>query len=175
MPPPPPRNDIPPEDIAAVHRQLGREPRGMVQVAHRCPCGDPDVVMTAPRLPDGTPFPTLYYLTCPRAAAAIGTLESSGLMRELEARLADDPELAARYRAAHEAYLAEREALAHVDEIDGISAGGMPTRVKCLHVLVGHALAAGPGVNPLGDEARAQLGDWWLDGGCAADTAGADA
>ena len=156
-----------PEDSAAVARQLGREPRGAVGVAHRCPCGEPDVVTTAPRLPDGTPFPTLYYLTCPRAAAAIGTLESSGLMREMEDRLAEDPQLGAAYRAAHEAYLAQREELGHVAEIDGISAGGMPTRVKCLHVLVGHALAAGPGVNPLGDEALAALAPWWEPASCA--------
>ena len=156
-----------PEDTAAVARQLGREPRGAVGVAHRCPCGEPDVVATAPRLPDGTPFPTLYYLTCPRAAAAIGTLESSGLMRDMEARLAEEPDLAAAYRAAHDAYLAQREAIGHVDEIDGISAGGMPTQVKCLHVLVGHALAAGPGVNPLGDEALAELAPWWEPTSCA--------
>lgn len=129
--------------------------------------------MTHPRLPDGTPFPTTYYLTCPRAAAAIGTLESSGLMKEMEARLAEDADLAAAYRAAHERYLAERESLEHVDEIAGVSAGGMPSRVKCLHVLVAHALAAGPGVNPLGDEALALLGPWWQAASCA-QRAGAD-
>ena len=59
------------------------------------------------------------------------------------------------------AYLADRATLGDVPEIDGVSAGGMPTRVKCLHVLVGHALAAGPGVTPLGDEALAALGDFW--------------
>jgi hypothetical protein len=123
--------------------------------------------MTAPRLPDGTPFPTLYYLTCPRAAGAIGTLESSGLMRDMEARLDADPDLAQRYRAAHESYLGERTKLDPVEEIEGVSAGGMPSRVKCLHVLVAHALAAGPGVNPLGDEARALLGRWWESGSCA--------
>lgn len=171
MPSLPPSSGLAPEDVAAVTQQLGREPRGAVSVAHRCPCGDPDVVMTAPRLPDGTPFPTTYYLTCPRAAAAIGTLESSGLMRDMEGRLASDEELAAAYRAAHESYLAERAGLGHVEEIDGISAGGMPTRVKCLHVLVAHALAAGPGVNPLGDEALAALEPWWTVGGCHADEA----
>jgi hypothetical protein len=154
-------------DTAAIARQLGRVPRGAVRVAHRGPCSEPDVVMTQPRLPDGTPFPTTYYLTCPRAAAAIGTLESSGLMRQMEARLAEDDELAAAYRQAHERYLEDREALGHVDEITGVSAGGMPTRVKCLHVLVAHALAAGPGVNPLGDEALADLGRWWESASCA--------
>jgi hypothetical protein len=155
-------------DRSIVAEQLGRAPRAIRAVAHRCPCGNPDVIETSPRLPDGTPFPTLYYLTCPRAAAAIGTLESSGLMREMTERLRTDEHLADGYRRAHEAYLARREQLAHVDEIAGISAGGMPTRVKCLHVLVGHALAAGPGVNPLGDEALERLPDWWLDGPCVA-------
>ncbi len=153
-------------DRAVAAAQLGRPPRAMRAVAHRCPCGNPDVVETDPRLPDGTPCPTLYYLTCPRAAAAIGRLEASGLMREMTDRLAADPDLAAGYRRAHETYLARREHLGHVPEIAGVSAGGMPNRVKCLHVLVAHALAAGPGANPLGDEALAALPDWWADGPC---------
>ena len=149
------------EDLAAVELQLGREPRGVVEVAWRCPCGKPGVVKTEPRLPNGTPFPTTYYLTCPRATSATSTLEASGLMAEMTERLKTDEELAAAYQRAHESYLADREALGHVEEIDGITAGGMPTRVKCLHVLVGHALAKGPGVNPLGDEAVAKLGEFW--------------
>jgi uncharacterized protein len=157
---------VAPQDRAVVAAQLGRPPRAIRAVAHRCPCGNPDVIETSPRLPDGTPFPTLYYLTCPRAASAIGTLEASGLMSEMTDRLADDAELAAAYVAAHEAYLARREQIGHVDEIDAVSAGGMPTRVKCLHVLVAHALAAGRGVNPLGDEALDQLPEWWASGPC---------
>ncbi len=153
-------------DVRAVGVQLGREPRGVVDVAHRCACGLPDVVRTAPRLPDGTPFPTLYYLTCPRATAAVGRLESSGLMREMTERLAADSGLAAAYRHAHEEYVAARDRLEVVPEIGGVSAGGMPDRVKCLHVLVAHALAAGPGVNPLGDEALALLPPWWAAGPC---------
>ena len=69
---------------------------------------------TSPRLSDGTPFPTLYYLTCPRAAAAVGRLESAGVMREMTARLATDSDLAAAYRAAHESYLARRRQLGAV-------------------------------------------------------------
>lgn len=156
-------------DLAHLQRQLGREPRGVVCVAARCACGKPCVVMTEPRLPDGSPFPTVYYLTCPRAASAIGTLEASGLMAEMQARLESDPELAAAYRRAHDAYLADREALGSVEEIAGISAGGMPNRVKCLHVLAGHALAAGPGVNPLGDEVLERIGQWWRPTACLAD------
>lgn len=141
----------------------------MRAVAHRCPCGLPDVVETSPRLADGTPFPTLYYLTCPRAAAAVGRLEASGLMREMSDRLKQDDVLASAYRAAHESYLARREQLGDVAEIAGISAGGMPTRVKCLHVLAAHTLAAGRGVNPLGDETLDRIEPWWTGGPCVAD------
>ncbi len=150
-----------PEDELVIAAQLGRTPRGVAGIAWRCPCGRPGVVMTSPRLPDGTPFPTLYYLTCPRAVSACSTLEASGLMAEQSARLRTDPDLAARYRAAHTAYLTDRERLGQVPEIEGISAGGMPDRVKCLHVLAAHALAAGPGVNPLGDEVLERLGQFW--------------
>lgn len=146
-------------DVATLEEQLGRPPRGIVGIAYRCPSGEPGVVATLPRLPDGTPFPTTYYLTCPRIVAAASTLESEGVMAAMTERLEQDADLAARHRAAHEAYLADRAALGDVPEISGVSAGGMPTRVKCLHVLVGHALAAGPGVNPLGDEALALIGD----------------
>ncbi|MFT3874349.1 MAG: DUF501 domain-containing protein [Nocardioides sp.] len=160
---------IDPADEAIVAAQLGRTPRGIHAVGHRCPCRNPDVVVTEPRLPDGTPFPTTFYLTCPRAASRIGTLEGSGLMREMQDRLASDADLAAAYRAAHEAYLAAREELGEVPEIAGTSAGGMPDRVKCLHVLAAHALSAGPGVNPLGDEVLDLLGAWWTEGACVSE------
>lgn len=155
---------VSPADTAAVAAQLGRAPRGVREVAHRCPCGLPSVVQTAPRLPDGTPFPTLYYLTCARLNSRIGTLEAEGRMRQMTERLADDPALADTYRGAHEAYLAERDAIEPLGT--GVSAGGMPERVKCLHVHVAHALAAGEGVNPFGDEALAEVGEWWRTGPC---------
>ncbi len=142
-------------DREAVARQLGREPRGVLEIAYRCPNGEPGVIKTAPRLPDGTPFPTLYYLTHPVLTAAASRLESSGLMREMTARLATDPNLAAAYRRAHESYLGERDAIEPLGTTS--SGGGMPDRVKCLHVLIAHSLAKGRGVNPLGDEALATL------------------
>ncbi|MCY7397188.1 MAG: DUF501 domain-containing protein [Nocardioides sp.] len=162
---------VSPTDEAAIAAQLGRAPRAIHEVGHRCPCGQPDVATTEPRLPGGTPFPTTYYLTCPRAASRIGTLEASGLMKQMQDRLGTDPDLAAAYRAAHERYLAARAEVAReagqdVPEIAGISAGGMPDRVKCLHVLAGQALAQGRGVNPLGDEVLDLLGAWWAAGPC---------
>jgi uncharacterized protein len=153
-------------DLHAVSVQLGRDARGVRRVAHRCPCGNPDVVETLPRLPDGSPFPTVYYLTCPRAAGAVATLEAEGLMRDMTERLGTDTALRAAYQAAHERFLGRRDAIEEVPEIAGVSAGGMPERVKCLHVLVAQSLAEGPGVNPFGDEALALLPDWWRNGPC---------
>ncbi len=148
-------------DAAAVEAQLQRPSRGVVEVAWRCPCGKPGVLATEPRLPDGTPFPTTYYLTCPRATAGCSTLEASGMMARMSSRLQTDSGLAAGYAAAHQNYLQERRRLGEVPEIEGVSAGGMPDRVKCLHALVAHSLSAGPGVNPLGDEAVTALGEFW--------------
>jgi hypothetical protein len=142
-------------EIAVVSAQLGRAARGVVGIAARCACGNPTVVATTPRLDDGSPFPTFYYLTHPAATAAMSTLEANQVMPELAAML-EDEEAAAQYHAAHESYLADRAQFGDVPEIAGVSAGGMPTRVKCLHALAGHALAAGPGVNPIGDAALAR-------------------
>jgi hypothetical protein len=166
-----PSSHIDPADVAAIQSQHNRRPLGIDSIGHRCPCGNPDVVTTEPRLPDGTPFPTTFYLTCPRAASRIGTLEGNGVMKEMQDRLGTDEELAAAYRAAHERYLAYRAEIAEragldVPEIEGISAGGMPDRVKCLHVLAGQSLAMGRGVNPLGDEVLDALGEWWASGPC---------
>ena len=156
------------EDLDCIEAQLGRTPRDVHAIGYRCPCGKPAVVETPPRLSDGTPFPTYFYATCPRLTGAISTLESTGLMGEMNERLAIDTELAGAYAAAHDDYLAARAALRmEVPEVEGISAGGMPDRVKCLHSLVAHSLCAGPEVNPLGDEALAKLPQWWKDQPCS--------
>lgn len=139
------------EDLATLVEQLGRPMRGVLGIGARCACGNPTVVVTAPRLPDGTPFPTLYYLSHPEATAEMSRLEGAHLMVEMQDALGHDAELRAAYQRAHEQYLAERESITHVEEIAHVTAGGMPTRVKCLHALSAHSLAVGPGVNPIGD------------------------
>jgi hypothetical protein len=155
-------------DLEIIKGQIGRTPRDVHAIAHRCPCGEVDVVETPPRLSDGTPFPTFFYATCPRLTGAISTLESSGLMVEMNERLLNNPELQGEYYAAHIDYMAAREALGmDVPEVHGISAGGMPERVKCLHALIAHSLAAGEGVNTLGDEALAKLPMWWSEQPCS--------
>lgn len=170
-------------DLETLSRQLNRPVRDVVEIGARCVCGNPLVATTAPRLSSGIPFPTTYYLTHPVVTAAVSRLEAAGVMNEMNAELEQDPALAAAYALAHEHYLAVREAIGErsgtgaVPEISGVSAGGMPTRVKCLHVLVGHSLAAGPGVNPLGDRALEAISEWWTRDTCrcagAWDTQGA--
>ncbi|MCX6451455.1 MAG: DUF501 domain-containing protein [Actinobacteria bacterium] len=155
------------DDLAVIQSQLGRTPRDVHAIAYRCPCGKPAVVETPPRLSDGTPFPTFYYATCPRLTGAISTLETTGMMAMMQDRLSTDLEIAGCYAAAHDDYEAARSALGmDVPEVKGITAGGMPDRVKCLHSLVAHSLAAGPGVNPFGDEALAALPKWWESDSC---------
>lgn len=144
-------------DLEVMRAQLGRDMRGVVSIARRCSCGRPAVVRTAPRLEDGTPFPTSLYLTLPWLTLELSRLEATGLMAELSARLERDEELAAAYRAAHERYLARREELGDAEEVRHVSAGGMPTRVKCLHAVAGQALAEGPGINPIADEVLAGI------------------
>lgn len=147
----PPFAPVTDDDLRIVGIQLGRTPRDVVGVAARCVCGAPTVVATKARLGDGTPFPTFYYLTHPVATAAMSTLEAGQLMVEFTELLAQDTTIAEAYAAAHREYLADRAQYGQADEIADYSAGGMPTRVKCLHALAAHSLAAGPGVNPIGD------------------------
>ncbi len=145
-------------DLLEMQAQLGRPMRDVLAIAARCACGNPLVVQTKPRLASGEPFPTFYYLTHPALTAALSKLEGAGFMATLQDRLAADLALQAGYKKAHEDYLAEREAILDVPELTGISAGGMPTRVKCLHALAAHALAKGQGANPIGDIALTEIG-----------------
>lgn len=165
------------QDVRVLSAQLGRKVRDVVEVPARCVCGNPLVTATAPRLANGTPFPTVFYLAHPVITAAASRLEAGGLMYEMTDELAQNPQLAQQYRAAHENYLAERERIRiisgtdEVPEIDGISAGGMPTRVKCLHAVIGHTLSVGRGVNPMGDRALDAISPWWTPDKCACDPA----
>ncbi|WP_022890019.1 DUF501 domain-containing protein [Agromyces italicus] len=147
----PPFDEVAERDLAIVSAQLGRPARNVVGIAARCVCGAPTVVATSPRLADGTPFPTFYYLSHPGATAAMSFLEAAQLMVECTELLASDDGVRAAYEHAHREYLADRAGFGDVPEVDGISAGGMPTRVKCLHALAAQSLAAGPGLNPIGD------------------------
>lgn len=147
------------EELRIASLQLGRPARGVLGIAARCACGAPAVLVTSPRLDDGSPFPTLYYLSLPAAVASMSTLEATGAMSRYAAELDADPELREHYARAHAAYLDDRSRIELVPELDGISAGGMPYRVKCLHAVAAHALAAGPGVNPIGDLALNEA-DW---------------
>ena len=144
-------------DLVIVSEQLGRTPRGVLEISFRTPDGQPAVIKTSPKLPDGTPFPTLYYLTDPRLTAEASRLEVAHVMKWMESRLAEDKELAADYHHAHEHFLAKRNEIEDLGT--DFSGGGMPERVKCLHVLIAYALAEGPQHFRLGTEAVAMAAD----------------
>jgi len=169
------------QDIRVLSAQLGRTVRDVIEIPARCVCGNPLVAATAPRLSNGSPFPTVFYLAHPAITAAASRLEAGGLMYEMTDALADDTELANRYTLAHENYLAERERIRlisgtdEVPEIENISAGGMPTRVKCLHAVIGHTLAVGRGINPMGDWGLDEITDWWTPQVCACEPSWRDA
>ena len=169
------------QDIRVLSAQLGRTVRDVIEIPARCVCGNPLVAATAPRLSNGSPFPTVFYLAHPAITAAASRLEAGGLMYEMTDALADDTELANRYTLAHENYLAERERIRlisgtdEVPEIENISAGGMPTRVKCLHAVIGHTLAVGCGINPMGDWGLDEIADWWTPQVCACEPSWRDA
>ncbi len=164
-----------PRDLQVLSRQLGRPVRDVVEIPARCVCGNPLVAATAPRLANGSPFPTVFYLAHPVITQAASRLEAAGLMYEMTDSIAENPELAAAYGDAHRNYLAERERIRvasgtdPVPEIDGISAGGMPERVKCLHAVLGHTLSVGTGINPMGDQTLRAIEQWWTPDQCACD------
>lgn len=141
------RPPMEPSEAALAARMIGRPLRGRSAAAVRCAWGLPAVLRVSPRLDDGTPFPTVFWLSCPLANRAVGRLEASGVMGRLSDLLDDDPELAREYRDAHDRYVAMRDELGPSVPSDP-SAGGMPGRVKCLHALYAHHLATGD--NPIG-------------------------
>jgi len=141
-------------DAALASRMIGRRLRGESAVAVRCGWGLPAVLRVSPHLRDGTPFPTMFWLSCPIANRHIGRLEADGIMSDLTDRLREDENLAAAYREAAQRYVEARNRLG--DPVPrGDAAGGMPDRVKCLHSLYGHYLATGD--NPIGQWAAEQI------------------
>lgn len=142
------RPELDDADRDVATRMIGRPLRSASAAAVRCTWGLPAVLRVAPRLGDGTPFPTTFWLACPLAGRHVGRLEAEGSMAGLQDRLGADPGLAAAYAGAHERYLAFRDRLGPPLPHAETSAGGMPGRVKCLHALYGHHLATGD--NPIG-------------------------
>jgi hypothetical protein len=145
------------QDEYVVAAQLGRPTRGRWAVARRCHLGVPMVIENAPRLEDGSPFPTLFWLTCPILAKRVSKLESDGRMAEMTGRLRDHG-LRARLDDAIERYVTRRDGHEVLTDA-GAPPGGGPDRVKCLHAHVAHELADGP--NPVGAATMAEAG--WPD------------
>jgi uncharacterized protein len=136
-------------DLAHLEEQLGRTPYPPARVACRCAAGRPVVVEQPPATPDGTPFPTAFWLCCPGLIHAVAVLEAAGGVRALEERIAADADLAAAFDEAQARHGALR---------DGLGIGGVrnPRAVKCLHAHVAFALGAPP--YPIGEALLAEAG-----------------
>lgn len=113
------------------------------------------VIESHPRLEDGSPFPTLFWLTCPVLIKRIGTIEAIGWMNDMNQRLVSDEDVRSRLADAIARY-GERRDEHEVIEDSGAPPGGGPERVKCVHAHVAHELASGP--NPVGAAALAETG-----------------
>ena len=150
-------NTLKPNDLKALHAQLGRPPRGVVSIETRCPVGHPQVIRVYPLLRKAgkvEPFPTLFWLACPGLIRQISALEHRGLISTLEQTLQDDANFRTAYHCNHRAYLNERwETLSEEDrhwvESQGWEAyfkkgiGGIANwaHIKCLHLQFAHYLA----------------------------------
>jgi hypothetical protein len=157
------------DDERTAAWQLGRSPRGPLHVECRCRHGCPQVIRVHPIL-DGSPFPTLFWLTCPFLVKAIDRLEADGWVKRLEDLLGKDSSLARAVEQAHRSYIAERLGLLSAEERASLEARGMLTtllergiggtadlrRVKCLHLHTAHALAR---TNPIGARVLDLLSD----------------
>lgn len=146
------------DDATVIAVQIGRPSRARSEVVARCHLRLPVVVRVPPHLDDGTPFPTLYWLTCPLAVTRIGRLEGSGGVKRMEAKAAADPAFGARLDSAHTTYASEREALVTETDVPLPSGGvgGAAAGVKCLHAHYAHTAAGGD--NPVGELVAAWIG-----------------
>jgi hypothetical protein len=141
----------PGDDREVVEAQLGRETRAESTVVSRCHLGLPVVVMVPPILDDGTPFPTLYWLTCPLARLRVSRMESGGGVKSMEEKVRSNTSLAAAMQIAHQEYRRERDALIPTGAVNlpGGGVGGSGGGVKCLHAHYAHHAAGRQ--NPIGE------------------------
>ena len=146
-----------PDDASIVQAQLGRPVRGRWAVARRCHLGLPMVIENHPRLDDGAPFPTLFWLTCPLLVKRAGRLESIGWMGDLNDLLTRDATLVERLAHAVDVYRSRRDRHERLEDVT--PPGGGPRRVKCLHAHLAHQLADPP--NAVGARTLARTG--WPD------------
>ncbi len=146
-----------PSDSAAAEAQIGRPLRGAFRVARRCPLGLPLVLEVPPSLPDGEPFPTLYWLACPLAHRRVARLEAAGGVRAMDRRAAEEPEFGAAIEAAHRRYAEAREAASRGEGAHRArgGVGGSASGVKCLHAHLAHHLVDGD--NPVGRAAEGEV------------------
>lgn len=139
------------DDPGIIEAQIGRPLRANSKTVSRCHLDLPVVVEVPPILDDGTPFPTLFWLTCPLATIRIGRLEGAGGVKRMEQKALADPDFGQRLAAAHDSYSDQRDALVPLGASPAPSGGvgGSAFGVKCLHAHYAHTRSGG--ANPVGE------------------------
>jgi len=132
-------------DLRIVAEQLGREPTIPFTVVARCPDGHPLVIRNAPVDPDGNPFPTTFWLTCPAAVRSVSRLEADGWISKLNERIESDPVFADAVARAH-AESARERARERPEAGSWGGVGGTRTGLKCLHAHYANHVAGGDDV-----------------------------
>lgn len=154
-----------------VRELLGREPRGLEEVAVVSESGDPMVIRVASLVED-TPFPTLFWLVDPQLSLRIDAAEARGVIKQLQERIDGDEGLRHTMRLDHLAHITLREnymsssmkdrihALGYTGVLRDRGIGGIAdfSRIRCLHTWYASHLVVS---NTIGD----LLEQWWQSGG----------
>ncbi|WCN07959.1 DUF501 domain-containing protein [Marinomonas mediterranea] len=153
------------DDLEIITRQLGRTPSGIRRIAHYSPHGIPQVLEMETWV-FNQPFPTFYWLSSSAIDKALARVESQGVVKELEQRIKDDPELREAYHDSHRDYIARRwdamtdEHKSIIEEkgfttlFETLGIGGIKNwdQVRCLHMQYGHHLAGSNVIGKILDE-----------------------
>lgn len=143
------------KDIKIVSRQLGRKPKNITKIVHRCSYGFP-VVIESYSVLEGKPFPTIYWLTCPYLRYQISKLESNGGVTKFENLLSKSSKLYAEHVSAHlkskkrAIELAQNAPSSVIERLSNCGMGGITDfeHIKCLHMHVAYHI--GGIKNPVG-------------------------
>ncbi len=164
-------DNITEQDRIAVTQLLGREPRGLEDIAVRDRQGVPVVIRVAP-LVAGKPFPTLFWLIDKALNYAIDQVEAAGLIAVFQQRIDADESLQLRLQEDHRSHIALRKSHTTSEQQQAIDASGYTEvlttrgiggiadfqRIRCLHTYYAAHLVVANTIGQMLDEYWQQKG-----------------
>ena len=153
------------QQTAIIEQQLGRKPRGIVEIAAQTDTGIPLVLQIRSWL-DNEPFPTLYWLCSKDLHKAISHIEAQGNVKALELEIEHNEDLRqqllldqARYRDQRFAQMTPSDKQAIADKgftelFNSMGIGGIRHwhKIRCLHMHYAHHLAEGNVIGEILDQ-----------------------